>query len=78
MTKLLPPIRKQTLSNKAQEKNDRIKGEIQSANRNWSDWKFQLYWNNLEWVNPISRNVRKTPIQLLQKNKNNIYIYIYI
>ena len=23
-------------------------------NRWWNDWKFQLYWNKLEWVDPKS------------------------
>ena len=36
-TKGLPPIRKQTLSNKAQEKNDKIKRKLHTANRNGND-----------------------------------------
>ena len=24
-------------------------------NQNWNDWKFQIYWNKLEWVNTRSR-----------------------
>ena len=67
MTKGLPPIRKQTLSKKAQNKNDKIKGKLHTANRNWNDWIFQLHWNKLDWVNPISKNSIKNPIQLLQK-----------
>ena len=23
------------------------------ANQSWNDWKFQIHWNKLEWVNPI-------------------------
>ena len=22
------------------------------ANQNWNDWKFQIHWNKLEWLNP--------------------------
>ena len=24
------------------------------ANQSWNDWKFQIHWNKLEWVNPRS------------------------
>ena len=24
-------------------------------NQIWNDWKFQIHWNKLEWVNPRSR-----------------------
>ena len=55
MTKGLPQIRKQTLSKKAQEKYNKIKIKLHTANRNWNDWKFQLYWSKLGWVNPRSK-----------------------
>ena len=67
MTKGLTRIRKQALSKKAQDKNDKIKGKINTANSNSNDWKFQLYWNKLEWVHPRSKITGKN-IQLLQKN----------
>ena len=28
--------------------------KIYEANKWWNDWKFQLHWNNTEWVNPRS------------------------
>ena len=67
MTKGLLTIRKQTLINKAQEKNDKIKSRLHTDNRNWSYWRFQFHWNKLEWVNPRNKIVRKNNIQPLQK-----------
>ena len=55
MKKGLPPLRRQNLSKKAKEKYDKIKRKLYTANRNWNDWKLQLYWNKLEWVNPRSK-----------------------
>ena len=63
MTKGLPPLIKQKLSNKEQYKYYNIKLKLYTDDRNCNDWKFQLYWNKLEWVNP-----RKKLIQLLQRN----------
>ena len=50
----LPPLKKLKLSKKAQEKEDKIKRNIQMENQNWNGWKFQIHWNKLEWVNPRS------------------------
>ena len=55
----LTPLRKQKLSKKPQEKNEKIKRNIQTANRNCNDWKFQIHWTILEWVNPIIKIVRE-------------------
>ena len=44
-TKGLPPLRRPKISKK-----DKIE-KIYEANRYCNDWKFQLHWNNLEWVN---------------------------
>ena len=57
MTKGIPQIRKQTLSKKAQEENNKIKRKLHTPNRNWNYWIFQLHWNKLEWVNPRSNVV---------------------
>ena len=59
MSKKLPPLGKQKLSKKAQDKYDRIKRNLQTSNSNWNDWKFQIHWNMLDWVNPRSKIVRK-------------------
>ena len=31
--------------------------KLYEANQWWNDWKFQLHWNKLEWVNPRSNFV---------------------
>ena len=67
-SKNLPLLREQKLSKKSQEKDDKIKRNLKTDNRNWNIWKFQIHWNMLEWVNTISKLVRKTPIWLLQRN----------
>ena len=36
----LPPLKKQNISKKSQEKDDKIKKNLQTSNRNWNDWKF--------------------------------------
>ena len=38
------------------------------ANQNWNDWKFQIYWNKLEWVNPRSHIEQKIHFVCLLKN----------
>ena len=68
MTKLLPTLRKHKLSKKAQEKGDKIKRKLHTANRNWNYWNFQLHWNKLEWVNSRGKIKRKNTIQPLQRN----------
>ena len=32
-----------------------MKIKLQMANQNWNEWKFQIHWNKLEWVNSRSR-----------------------
>ena len=34
---------------------------MQTANQDWNDWKFQIHWEKLEWVNPINCNEQKNP-----------------
>ena len=36
-----------------------MKRNIQTADQNWNNWKFQMHWNMLEWVHPRSKIVRK-------------------
>ena len=54
----LPPLKKTKLNKKAQERQDVIEKKIYEANRWWNDWRFQLHWNNLEWVDPKSNPKR--------------------
>ena len=44
-----------------------MKKKLYEANRWWNDWKFQLHWHKLEWVNTRSKIKRKNPIKFLQK-----------
>ena len=37
-------------------------------NKNWNDWKFQINWNKLDWVNPISCIKPKIHFVCLLKN----------
>ena len=55
---LPPPLRRPKLGKKVQEKDDEVK-KIYEVIRYCNDWKFQLHWNKLEWVNPISQIKRK-------------------
>ena len=41
---------------------------MQTANQNWNDWKFQINWNKLEWVNPRNCNERKINFVCLIKS----------
>ena len=52
----LPPLKKRRLSKKSQKEEDEIKRELTEANHYWSDWKFQIHWNKIEWLNPRSHN----------------------
>ena len=59
MSKGLPPLKKKKPSKKSQEKDGKMKWKLHTANMNFNDWKFQLHWNKLEWVNPRSKIKRK-------------------
>ena len=37
-------------------------------NRWWNDWKYQLHWNKLEWVDPKSTPKRVKPYLVSSKN----------
>ena len=49
-----PLFRIPKLSKNKQDKADEIK-KIHKVNRYRNDWKFQLHWNKLGWVNPRSK-----------------------
>ena len=51
-TRGLPPLKRTKLSKKAQEMQDVIQNKLYEANRQWNDWKSQLHWNKIEWVDP--------------------------
>ena len=56
-SKGLPPLRRNKLSKKSKENQDEIK-KVYKANKWWNEWRFQLNWNNLEYVNTKSINKR--------------------
>ena len=45
-------MKRKKLGKKAQKRQDLIKNELFLSNVWWNDWKFQLHWNMLEWVDP--------------------------
>ena len=45
---------KQKSSKKSQYIEDKIKTNLQMENDIWNDWKFQMHWNKLWWVNPTN------------------------
>ena len=47
-------MKRTKLGKKAQEHEYLIKNKLFRSNMLWNDWKFQLNWNMLEWVNPKS------------------------
>ena len=63
----LPPSKKEKISKKAQERQDVTQKKIYEANRWWNDWKFQLHWNKLEWVDPKSTPKIVKPISVSSK-----------
>ena len=64
----LPPLKKRKLSKKSQKEEDKIKRRLTEANQEWCDWKFQIHWNKLEWVNPRIRDERKNPFCASKKS----------
>ena len=66
--KKLPPLKRTKLGKKAQEREDLIKNELFISNMLWNDWKFQLHWHMLEWVNPKSTPKRVKPFSVSSKN----------
>ena len=63
----LPPLRRLKLSKKAQERQAEIPKKLYEANKWWNDWKFQLHWHKLEWVNPKYLNKRDKPYSVSSK-----------
>ena len=63
----LSQLWKSKLRKKFQKEEDKIKRRLTEANQEWNDWKFQIHWNILEWVNPRSRDERKNHLVCLQK-----------
>ena len=64
----LPPLKRKKLSKKAHERQDVIEKKLYEANRWWNDWKSQLHWNKLEWVDPVSTPKRVKPFSVSSKS----------
>ena len=45
-----------------------MKRRLTEANQEWCDWKFQIHWNKLEWVNPRNCVERNNPFCVSSKN----------
>ena len=63
-----PPLKTTKLSKKAQKRQDLIKNKLFQSNMWWNDWKFQLHWNMLEWVDTKTTPKIVKPFQFLQKS----------
>ena len=64
-----PPFKRTKLSKNAQESQYLIQKNLYEANSWWNDWKFQLRWNKLEWVDPKSNPKRVKPYSVSSKRK---------
>ena len=52
-------LKNSILGKKSQKKEDTTKRRLTEANQMWNDWKFQIHWSKLEWVNPRCHDERK-------------------
>ena len=64
----IQPLKKIRLRKKAQEKEDEIKRKLHKSNQACNDWKLQIHWNKLEWVNPSSCDEQKNTFCVSSKN----------
>ena len=67
----LTPLKRTKLSEKSQKRDNLIKNKLFQSNRWWNDWKFQLHWNMLEWVDPKSTPNR---VKLFSVSSKKFYI----
>ena len=63
----LRPLKRTKVSKKAQERHDYIQNKLYESNRRWNDLRFQLHWNNLEWVDPKYTPKRVKPFSVSSK-----------
>ena len=68
MSKGTPTLEGKQISKKAQKTHDIIINKLFQSNIWWNDWKFQLHWNMIEWVDLKSTPKRVKPFQFLQKS----------
>ena len=63
----LPPLKGTKLSKKSKERQHEIQNKLNESNGRWNDWKLQLHWNKLEWVDNKSNPKRVKPFLFIQK-----------
>ena len=63
----IPTLKRTKLGKKAQKRQDLIKKELFVSNMWWNDWKFQLHWNMIEWVDPKTTPKRVKPFSVSSK-----------
>ena len=54
-----PNIAIRQLSENEKIKEYKFKVKLMKSNDNCNDWKFQLHWKNLEWLDPKNETVRR-------------------
>ena len=54
----IPPMKITRIIKEEKKKEDDIK-KLKKPHQHWNDRKFQIHWNNLEWVVPKSCNMKK-------------------
>ena len=64
MNDKLPPINRRQFS----KKEEKTKKKLRKTNNNWNDWRFQLYWDKLEGVDPKHQDHKKNPFCTLTYN----------
>ena len=64
----LPASRRTKLSKKSQERQDEIQKKLYESNKCWNDWRFQLHWHKLEWVDTKSTPKRDKTYYVSQKS----------
>ena len=75
----LPTIKKRKLIREKQEEENKIKRRLTEANQEWCDWKFQIHWNKLGWMDPRIRDERKNQFFVSSKKKiSKIKINLHI
>ena len=65
----LPPLKKSKLSKKIRKEENKIIRRLTEENQELNDWKLQIHWNKLYWVNPRSRDGRKNTFCVSPKIK---------
>ena len=63
----IPPLRRTKLSKNHKKGRTKFKKKLYESNKWWNDWKFQLHWHKLEWVDPKSTPKRDKPYSVSSK-----------